>query len=110
MKKSAHTDSGGDAVDTYSSTYFYQSPWRQSLINALNSCDTAIAVLYGGRGEWPIHDIELECGLLRIDVMGRLDVMEMSDVKRIIAGLETFNNDEFYPDNKSRNSEAVDLK
>ena len=28
---------------------------------------------------WHVHDFELDCGLLRIDVMGKLDVLHMSD-------------------------------
>lgn len=29
--------------------------------------------------EWPVYDIDVETGLLRIDVVGRLDVLHISD-------------------------------
>ncbi len=32
---------------------------------------------------WPINDFELDCGLLRIDVMGKLQVKHMSDCEYI---------------------------
>lgn len=32
---------------------------------------------------WPIHDFELECGLFRIDVMGKLEVHHMVDCEQI---------------------------
>jgi hypothetical protein len=32
---------------------------------------------------WPIHDFELDCGLLRIDVMGKLETYHKSDCDRI---------------------------
>ena len=39
-----------------------------------------IAYFYGG-SEWPIYDIDVETGLIRIDVMGLLEVKYISDVK-----------------------------
>ena len=42
-----------------------------------------IAVFYGG-GRWPVHDIEVQTGLLRIDVVGLLDVVRIDDVKYFV--------------------------
>ena len=38
------------------------------------------ASLYGG-GEWPVYDIDVQTGLLRIDVCGLLEVKHIRDVK-----------------------------
>ena len=50
---------------------------RMDYINSLPQ--PFIATLLGG-GEWPIYDIEVGTGLVRIDVMGKLDILEISDV------------------------------
>lgn len=39
-----------------------------------------IAVFYGG-SEWPVFDIDVETGLLRIDVYGKLDIKHIGDVR-----------------------------
>ncbi len=39
-----------------------------------------ISRFYGG-SEWPIYDIDVETGLLRIDVCGKLEVKHIGDVK-----------------------------
>lgn len=39
-----------------------------------------ICVFYGG-SEWPLNDIDVETGLLRIDVCGLLEVKHIGDVK-----------------------------
>lgn len=41
-----------------------------------------IATFYGG-SEWPIHDIDVETGLLRIDVIGLLEVKRFSEIREI---------------------------
>lgn len=51
---------------------------RKDYINSLPQ--PFMATLIGNRGEWPIHDIEVQTGLLRIDVMGKLDVLSMAYV------------------------------
>lgn len=40
-----------------------------------------LATLIGNGGEWELHDIDVQTGLLRINACGMLDVMEISDVK-----------------------------
>ncbi len=39
-----------------------------------------IAHFYGG-SEWPVEDIDVETGLLRIDVCGMLEVKHIGEVK-----------------------------
>lgn len=39
-----------------------------------------IAHLFRG-SEWPVYDIEVETGLVRIDVIGLLEIKRISDVK-----------------------------
>ena len=51
---------------------------RMDYINSLPQ--PFIARFYGG-DEWPVHDIEVQTGLLRIDVCGLLQVKRMSEVK-----------------------------
>lgn len=38
-----------------------------------------IAHFYGG-DEWPIYDIEVQTGLLRIDVVGKLQIKHIGEV------------------------------
>lgn len=38
-----------------------------------------IARMIGG-SEWPVHDIDVETGLIRLDVCGKLDVTHIGDV------------------------------
>lgn len=39
-----------------------------------------IATMIGG-SRWPVHDICVETGLMRLDVCGKLDVTHISDVR-----------------------------
>jgi len=50
---------------------------RMDYINSLPQ--PFIAHFFGG-SEWPVNDIDVETGLLRIDVCGLLDVKHISDV------------------------------
>lgn len=65
-----------------------------------------IAHFYGG-SEWPVNDIEVQTGLLRIDVCGLLEVKHIGDVRffRDDDGVEhdseTFYSD-FLPNNEFR--------
>ena len=54
------------------------------------------ARLYGG-DEWELYDIDVETGLLRIDVCGKAQVMHISDVNlfRDMDGIE-HDSDTFY--------------
>ena len=67
---------------------------RMDYINSLPQ--PFIAHFFGG-SEWPVHDIEVQTGLLRIDVVGMLEVKHISDVKffRDADGAE-YDADSFY--------------
>lgn len=57
------------------------------LLNAsfINSLEQLWVTPYGlgDKIEFPVYDIDVETGLLRIDVMGQLDVYHISDIKKI---------------------------
>lgn len=43
----------------------------------------SLGQLYAKSGSWwPVYDIEVQCGLVRIDVCGKLDILRMSDISR----------------------------
>jgi hypothetical protein len=46
---------------------------------------------------WPVHDIDVETGLLRIDVVGKLDVHHFGGMLKLrdANGVE-YNTDDFY--------------
>lgn len=50
---------------------------------------------------WPVHDIEVECGIFRIDVCGKLDVLHLMDARAFKddAGNE-YSPDDFYLDSE----------
>ena len=50
---------------------------RMDYINSLPQ--PFMATLLGG-GDWPIYDIEVQTGLVKIDVMGKLDVLDIADI------------------------------
>jgi hypothetical protein len=55
-----------------------------------------VARFYGG-SEWPLHDIDVETGLLRIDVCGKLDVKHIGEVREFVdAEGRTHDADDFY--------------
>ncbi len=68
-------------------------PLRMDYINSLPQ--PFIATFYGG-DEWPVVDICVETGCLRIDAVGKLQPMHIGDVKSftdmdgVIHDTETF--------------------
>jgi len=61
-----------------------------------------LAQRWGSAGDnwwWPVHDIEVQTGLVRIDVMGMLDVTHIGDIARFkdMNGV-VHNSDDFYSD------------
>jgi hypothetical protein len=50
---------------------------------------------------WPVYDIEVQTGLLRIDVCGKLDVLHMDDVMKFKDDDGTeYDCDDFYCDSE----------
>ncbi len=69
---------------------------RMDYINSLPQ--PFIARLCGG-SEWPVHDIDVETGLIRLDVMGKLDVSHIGNVREFVdADWQTHDPDTFYSD------------
>jgi len=57
-----------------------------------------IAILYGN-SEWPVFDIDVETGLLRIYVCGKLDIKHIGDVRSFKDANGTLHDaDSFYLD------------
>lgn len=55
---------------------------RMDYINSLPQ--PFVARLYGHKDWWwPVYDIEVQCALIRIDVCGKLQVCDFSDVAEI---------------------------
>lgn len=46
----------------------------------INSLPQPFIARFIGGSEWPVHDIDVETGLLRIDVCGKLDIKHIADV------------------------------
>ncbi len=70
---------------------------RMDYINALPQPFQAF--LGEGMGTWPINDIEVKTGLMRLDVVGLLQVIHISDVLKIIdANNRTHDPDTFWSD------------
>ena len=59
-----------------------RNTWGVNFSNIISNYSEAKILLSGTW--WNIYDFELDCGLLRIDVMGKLDVFHMSDCEDII--------------------------
>ena len=61
-----------------------------------------LAQKWGSKGDdwlWPVHDIEVQTGLVRIDVCGKLDVLHMGDIKRFKDDKGKWHDaDDFYSD------------
>lgn len=55
-----------------------------------------IAILWS-KSQWPVHDIDVETGLMRLDVCGLLDLTHIRDVVSFIDALGvTHSADDFY--------------
>lgn len=55
---------------------------RMDYINSLPQ--PFLALFFGGKDWWwPVYDIDVETGLMRIDVCGKLQVMHFGDVKEL---------------------------
>lgn len=66
-------------------------------MEALNALPQPLLARFGGGDVWPIHDIEVGTGLMRIDVAGRLQVKEFCEMIEIIDDWgNTHDPDSFY--------------
>ncbi len=66
---------------------------------------------WGDQGDdwlWPVHDIEVQTGLLRIDVCGKLDVLRIGDVKRFKDADGNWHDaDDFYLEDETATDKAT---
>lgn len=46
----------------------------------INSLPQPFIATFAGGDKWPVYDIDVETGLLRIDVVGKLQVMHIGEV------------------------------
>ena len=53
-------------------------------IDYINSLPQPFFAHFWGGSEWPVLDIDVETGLLRIDVCGRIELKHIGDVKEFI--------------------------
>ncbi len=49
-------------------------------IEYINNLPQPFMATFCGGDEWPIYDIDVETGLLRIDVVGMLEIKEIGEV------------------------------
>ena len=70
----------------------------------INSLPQPFIAKFIGGDEWPIYDIDVQTGLLRIDVCGKLQVKHIADVRffRDMDGIE-HDSETFYSDYESPN-------
>lgn len=50
-------------------------------LDYINSLPQPFIVHQWGGSEWPLHDIDVETGLMHIDVCGMLDLVHIRDVR-----------------------------
>lgn len=55
-------------------------------MNAINALQHPLSAVMIGGSRWPIYDIDVETGLMRLDVVGKLDVSHFVEVRTIIDG------------------------
>ncbi len=68
-------------------------------MEAINALPHPLIARFCGGDEWPVHDIDVQTGLMRIDVVGRLQIMHFSEVKDIRdADGGSHDSDAFYND------------
>ena len=75
----------------------------------INSLPQPFTAHFYGGSAWPLIDIDVQTGLLRIDVVGRIDIKHISDVDTFIdADGESHDADSFYADfeGEAQNQEA----
>ena len=53
-------------------------------IEYINSLPQPFMAHFYGGSKWPIYDIDVETGLLRIDVCGKLQISHIMEVKLIM--------------------------
>ena len=65
-------------------------------MDAINALPQPLVARFGGGHDWPVHDIDVQTGLMRIDVCGKLDVKHFSEVLTLVADGEEHDADRFW--------------
>lgn len=66
-------------------------------MDKINSLPLDLIGTFTGQSTWPIYDIDVETGLLRIDVCGKLQIMHFGELMLITDGNgQEHNPDDFY--------------
>lgn len=50
----------------------------------INSLPQPFIAVFSDGWRWPVYDIEVQTGLVRIDVMGLLDITRISEIEKFI--------------------------
>lgn len=77
----------------------YREENRKDLLNMeyINGLPQPFIAVLWSKSQWPVHDIDVEFGLVRLDVCGLLDRTPISDIVSFIDALGiTHNADDFY--------------
>lgn len=65
----------------------------------INSLPQPFIAKFCGGDEWPVYDIDVETGLLRIDVVGKIQIMHIGEVMSFTdEGGDVHDVDTFYCD------------
>lgn len=59
-------------------------PGDKLRLDHINSLPQPFTGVFIGGDEWPIEDIDVQTGLLRIDVGGKLQVMHIAEVRHFV--------------------------
>jgi len=65
---------------------------KEQFIEIIKDLDTFEVKTYG-RIYWDVYDIEVETGLIRLDVMGKLDIIHCDDVTKFRVNGIVYDND-----------------
>lgn len=71
-------------------------------LDYINSLPQPFIARFVGGSEWPVYDIDVETGLLRIDVCGLLEVRDIGEVKSFLdASFVEHSAESFYNENET---------
>lgn len=66
-------------------------------IRTINALPLPLLAVFFGGSRWPVYDIDVETGVMRIDVGGLLEVKHFGEVRQLIDGDHIeYESDQFY--------------
>lgn len=68
-------------------------------LDYINSLPQPFTAVFCGGGFWPVHDIDAQTGLVRCDIVGKLEVFHIGEILQFVdeSGVR-HDTDEFYSD------------